>query len=230
MSDWVFTDSDTAHKFIIPAGTVLEPDQYLVLIEDDSAFTTRFPGVTNYIGETGFGLSGSGEFIKLVDGEGQIIDSLTYDDQVPWPVEADGSGATLELSDPSSDNAIAENWKASTAHGSPGQLNTVITSIDKTKNEKIPEKFFLSQNYPNPFNPVTTIEYSVPALGNLYSTPVQLKVFNILGQEVATLVNESKAPGNYKVTFNGSELSSGIYLYRIKAGNFSETKKLVILK
>ena len=120
MSNWIFSDSDTSHEFIFPNGTILEPDQYLVLIENDSVFTSRFPTVTNYIGEIGFGLNGSGEFMKLVNEEAQLIDSLTYDDLAPWPIEADGLGATLELFDAASDNSLGENWRASTGHGSPG--------------------------------------------------------------------------------------------------------------
>ncbi len=83
----------------------------------------------------------------------------------------------------------------------------------------------LSQNYPNPFNPVTTINYSISSNGN-----VQLKVYDILGREVATLVNETKVPGNYKVNFNASNLASGVYFYRLQTGSFVQTKKMVLMK
>jgi hypothetical protein len=85
--------------------------------------------------------------------------------------------------------------------------------------------FQLSQNYPNPFNPTTTINYSLPQAGN-----VKLTVYNILGGKVATIVNEYKPAGNYSVQFNGSNLASGIYLYRLESGIFSETKKFILLK
>ena len=93
------------------------------------------------------------------------------------------------------------------------------------KNTSHPNDFILKQNYPNPFNPITTIEYSIPKQSN-----VTIKVYDILGREVATLVNEEKPVGNYKVKFDGSGLSSGIYFYRMVAGGYSETKKLVFLK
>ena len=83
----------------------------------------------------------------------------------------------------------------------------------------------LSQNYPNPFNPSTVISYQLPVIGF-----VTLKVYDILGREVATLVNEEKPAGEYEVEFNGTNLPSGIYFYQIKAGNYSETKKMVLLK
>jgi len=90
--------------------------------------------------------------------------------------------------------------------------------------------FYLHQNYPNPFNPVTTISYSIPTVQTGYIPSVQLKVFDVLGREVATLVNEEKPAGRYKVSFNANKLPSGIYFYRITAGSFHQTKKMLLLK
>ena len=90
---------------------------------------------------------------------------------------------------------------------------------------KLPEGFELKQNYPNPFNPVTTINYSIPSNGN-----VKLKIYDILGREVATLVNETKAPGNYEVNFNAANLPSGVYFYRLQTGDFIQTKKMILMK
>ena len=88
-----------------------------------------------------------------------------------------------------------------------------------------PQGFQLSQNYPNPFNPSTKISFSIPEEGY-----VSLKVFNSLGEEVAELVNESITTGNYSVSFDASGLTSGVYFYQIKAGNFVETKKMILIK
>ena len=85
--------------------------------------------------------------------------------------------------------------------------------------------FSLAQNYPNPFNPSTRVEYSIPT-GSL----VTIKVFDILGREVATLVNEQKAAGSYTATFDASNLANGTYIYKIQAGNFTDTKKMTLLK
>jgi hypothetical protein len=99
-------------------------------------------------------------------------------------------------------------------------------------NTNTPLVFNLEQNYPNPFNPTTTIKYSIPNSGN--STLVQLKIYNSLGQEVATLVNKNQSAGNYEIKFsasgNGKELPSGVYIYRLTAGNFVASKKLILLK
>lgn len=89
----------------------------------------------------------------------------------------------------------------------------------------VPKSYLLGQNYPNPFNPTTTIDYSIPKASN-----VLLQVYNVLGQKVETLVNKYESPGNYDVKFNGSELPSGLYFYRLWAGNFISVKKLALMK
>ncbi len=99
----------------------------------------------------------------------------------------------------------------------------VISSINNQST--IPEAYSLSQNYPNPFNPVTKIEYSLPKAGF-----VKLSVYDILGKEVSVLVNENRLPGNYIVDFDASNLSSGVYFYKITAGDFSDMKKMMIIK
>jgi hypothetical protein len=102
----------------------------------------------------------------------------------------------------------------------------IITGIaDKILND-IPQGFVLSQNYPNPFNPVTTIEFSIPK-----SEFVTLKIYNLLGQEVATLVSEKLTPGNYKYTWDASGFASGVYYYKFEAEDgFVQTRKLLFVK
>jgi hypothetical protein len=90
---------------------------------------------------------------------------------------------------------------------------------------EVPASFSLAQNYPNPFNPTTTIQFSLPQAGN-----VALKIYNVLGEEVKTLVNEFRQEGKHSVQFNANNLASGIYLYRIQAGSFVETKKMILIK
>ena len=101
--------------------------------------------------------------------------------------------------------------------------DTVTTGVNNL--EKVPDAYALEQNYPNPFNPVTIIKFSVPQYSH-----VTLKVFDVLGNEVATLVNGMKQAGNYAVSFNGKGLASGVYVYQLKANKFTATKKLVLLK
>jgi hypothetical protein len=99
----------------------------------------------------------------------------------------------------------------------------------QSENNEIPKSFSLSQNYPNPFNPTTKIKFTIPS-GNRGKS-VQLKIYDILGKEVATIVNESgMSPGTYEIEWNAANYSSGIYFYTLKAGNFSETKKMILNK
>lgn len=97
-------------------------------------------------------------------------------------------------------------------------------SVDDLNNITVTD-YQLSQNYPNPFNPVTKINYSIPEAGF-----VQIKIFNILGQEVASLVNLEQSSGNYSVIFDANKLSSGVYLYQINVNNYQQTKKMILMK
>jgi len=102
---------------------------------------------------------------------------------------------------------------------------TVEYSNEAEVTVTVPEKFELSQNYPNPFNPSTKIKYQIAT-----SNPVSLKIYDVLGNEVASLINEVQPAGNYEVTFDARSLSSGTYFYKLQAGSFVKTKKMVLLK
>jgi len=100
-----------------------------------------------------------------------------------------------------------------------------VNPNDVEVSELLPEEYFLHQNYPNPFNPSTTISYSIPEAGN-----VELKVYDILGNEVATLVNRTKTPGNYTAVLNASSFASGVYVYTLRTNDFVQTRKMMLLK
>ena len=103
-------------------------------------------------------------------------------------------------------------------------LSEIVTSVENPEFGQ-PAQFNLEQNYPNPFNPSTKMGFWVQGSGS-----VSLKVYDVLGREVATLVNEKKVAGKYSVTWNASSMSSGVYFYRLQAGSFVETRKLVLLR
>ena len=96
----------------------------------------------------------------------------------------------------------------------------------------MPQTFSLEQNYPNPFNPSTTIKYTIPnvALSGVEGSRVILKIYDVLGNEIATLVNENKPAGNYEVTFDAKNLSSGIYYCKLQAGSFNQINKNDFIK
>ncbi len=102
---------------------------------------------------------------------------------------------------------------------------STVTGISTNNNPSEINSFELNQNYPNPFNPTTVINFTIPT-----ESKVVLKVYNILGKEVATLVNDVKQAGSYNITFNASKLASGVYFYQLKAGDFVSTKKLILMK
>jgi len=174
-----------------------------------------------------------------VDGDGDIdvISANFIDDEIAWyendgnenftphtitinadgaesvfAIDVDGDGDMDVLSASVADNKIA--WYE----------NMGVVGIEAISNE-IPIEFSLSQNYPNPFNPITKIRYQLPQ-----ESKVIIKLYDILGSEVITLLNEKKEPGVYEVDFNAQHLSSGTYIYRIIAGDFVETKKMILLR
>jgi len=107
-----------------------------------------------------------------------------------------------------------------------------ISNTTSVTNENLPTNYELHQNYPNPFNPITKIFFSIPVKkeNNTAGNIVSLKVYDILGREIETLVNEEKSAGNYEVSFDGTKLPSGIYFYQLRSVYFAETKKMVLMK
>jgi hypothetical protein len=127
-------------------------------------------------------------------------------------------------------------WCVGSTGGGSGYIGKLFKARIKydlvgitTINNELPSEYKLYQNYPNPFNPVTKIRFEIP-LSKGGTKGVSLKVYNILGKEVATLVNEKLLPGTYEVTFDGSILPSGVYFYKLTSGDFMSIKKLVLLK
>ena len=110
---------------------------------------------------------------------------------------------------------------------SASEINEIYNQVTSIKNNvnNLPEEFALSQNYPNPFNPTTTINYYIPEL-----CFVTLKVYDVLGNEITTLVSEEKIMGNYEIEWNANNLSSGVYFYQLRAGVFVKTKKMILLR
>jgi hypothetical protein len=139
----------------------------------------------------------------------------TYSGDIPWV----GMLHEIMIFDKALSDDEVKYLFAAGVNGFPG-----TTSVNN-KGAEVPQAFSLSQNYPNPFNPTTVISYQLPTASN-----VSLKVYNLLGQEAATLFEGTRQPGTYQVTFDGSKLASGVYLYRMTAGNFVETRRLVLVR
>lgn len=225
LSNWKIKDSEDLHEYVIPSGSQILPDDYLVICRDSTAFKTFFPEINKFVGELGFGLSSNGDGIRLYNSFGIIIDSVLFGVTDPWTSEPNGNGPTLSLKNPNFDNTLPISWAASDGHGTPGVKNDVyVTSIEENTS-LIPDEYFLSNNYPNPFNPITHINYQIPE-----KQLVEIKVYDVLGKEVASLVEQELSAGFYTVSFDASQLSSGVYFYRMQAGDFNITKKLLLVK
>jgi len=157
-------------------------------------------------------LSG-GILYKLEPSSGVVLDSAFW--EVPYPLGLVWDGNNF--------------WNVSgnAVGGGNSRIYQISNPIAGIDNEFLikPENITLEQNYPNPFNPSTTIKFAVPK-----ESSVNLSIYNVLGEIVSTLVNEQKKAGYYEYKFDASNLASGVYLYRIKAGDFVETKKMVLLR
>ncbi|MCF8261125.1 MAG: CotH kinase family protein [Melioribacteraceae bacterium] len=222
LSEWVIKDSQE-HEFIIPTNSVMKPDEYLVLVEDQILFESKFTSVKNIIGNIQFGFSGGGETIYLINDIGLVIDSVEYDDVNPWPNEADGYGATLELIHPDLDNNLPVSWERSNENGSPGERNGVYSSVSNNQSVTLIDNLY--PNYPNPFNPTTKFRYSLAERGN-----VILELYDLLGRKVKTILNEELDAGIHTGTIDMTNNSSGVYFLFFKTPKTQQLNKLLLLK
>lgn len=219
ISGWVFKDEDDLHIYTFAQGTVIEPFGYIVLANDMVAFHNLFPEVDNFVGPMGYGLSGSGELLRLYDETATLIDTVHYDDNFPWPDEPDGNGPTLELINPSWDNALAESWKSSgDPHGSPGETNSpnvgVAVNTDSSKMSIL--------IYPNPIRNTATLVVNTP----LKVDNGTLTIFTLTGQQVLKFANIASRHH----VFSARGLKPGCYFYRFtsNAAQLSGSGKLMV--
>ena len=200
-------------KTMDQASVFVAPTEHFTRIEDALNICETYASL-NYIGEgyTGADLWGFTEMgypgIYFEEGDFNIQFHTNYHKNTDVSTNIDSV-------------FITEVIKAAT--GLLLSMEDIITATDDQSD--LPVEFSLSQNYPNPFNPSTIIEYHVSSREN-----VILKAYDVLGKEVKTLVNESKSPGKYKVYFDASEHSNGVYFYSLIAGDYSETKKMILIK
>ena len=228
ISGYVFKDEDNDHEFLIPNNTILESEEFIVVCNDLALFNTVFPEVNNVLGDFDFGLSGGGELIRIFNAANVLIDTVHYDDDLPWPQEADGNGPTLELMSPFLANDLAENWSSSEGLGTPGTTNSVF--LDNDSRKSLPSNIKLSDNYPNPFNPYTTIEYQLDI-----TQRVNVSIYDLLGRRIKTLVNDIKNAGQHTIQWDAKDsegliVAGGVYLYQIQTDSYNQSKKMVYLK
>jgi len=205
-------------NYTFPSGAQLAPDAYTVLASNPVEFEKRY-GLYPFA-EYSDQLANNGETISLANASGDTLISITYSDKFPWPNSADGEGYSLVFDDTNAYKNVndASHWRASThVHGSP--------AASPVAPEELPTEFYLSQNYPNPFNLSTSIAFFLAS-----PEYVTIEVYNALGQRVSSLVNNNLSIGRHQIEFEGQNLASGVYFYRIAAGNFLQTRKMILFK
>ena len=210
LSGMYLTDKpDNLTKWRFPGDSLkIKAGEYLIIWCDEDQEQGSF--------HTNFKLSADGEFIALTQSDGvTIADSISFGSQ-----GTDTSYGRFPDAD--------DTWQFF-SNPTPGKSN-LITGINDQESEI--HSFELNQNFPNPFNPTTTIKYSIPASLNLSNggTLTQLKVYDVLGREKEILVNKQQQPGSYEVKFDADNYPSGVYFYQLQAGNFIQTKKMLLLK
>jgi hypothetical protein len=208
-----------------------------LLVETMRSFAQKRPAYVMSHLKTKFGLSGTATLTIKTNkpGAGKIvIEEMTMPDSIK--LEYFKNIPLKFTAVPESGYKFA-GWKgisnltSDTMHvsmNSDGEITALFEPDNNSfaeNSENAPNYFELAQNYPNPFNPSTTISFRLPADGN-----VILKVYDILGSEVASLINRNMISGWHKISFNASDLKSGVYLYRIQSGKYSQSKKMVVLK
>ena len=213
-------------SYSFPDNSILNPGKFIVLASNQYYFNMRY-NFAPY-GEYQGLLDNSGERIVLANILQDTIISIRYNDKDPWPESADGSGYSLVTKEfnPTGDQNDPNNWRSSVnVNGSPGKDDEGTTSVEVI-DKLIPDNFILNQNYPNPFNPETRITYAIPERGY-----VTLKIYNSLGQEIKTLVNEFQKADWYSIYFNANGLASGVYFYKLQAGdNFHMVRKMLLIR
>jgi arabinogalactan endo-1,4-beta-galactosidase len=215
-SDLEFNTDDLAQRY----------RKEIILVETAYPWTLDwYDNTPNIVGDSSQLLPG---YPATVEGQTDFLsDLINLVQNIP---DNKGSGLFYWAPEWISVPTLGSPWENVTLFDFTGELLNSISVFDSIpsgiqSHDGISYSFNLYQNYPNPFNPKTLINYSIPQ-----ADFVSLKVYDILGDEVVTLVNEYKTAGNYSIEFNGNNLSSGVFFYRIKTGNFFDTKKLILMR
>ena len=202
ISNWQIRDDNNTHIFVIPEGTQIAGNGFLVIVKDAAAFSSVFPNIP-YIGELDFGFGGS-DAVRVYNSDSKLKDDVFYDSIAPWPICADETGNTLELMSPDLDNALPGSWSCINDNGSPNAVNSPGLSIEDVNSNSI-------ALYPNPVKNTLYIKGQ--------SGSYDIEVYSILGQRVMTAfgVNE----------IDVRSFKEGVFLIRISTKNRTTVKRFI---
>ena len=224
ISNWVFKDANNSHEFLIPSGSSISAGQYIILTKALVLFNSAYSNISadKYgdfgAGSNGFGLSNSGELIRLYSNYGILIDSVIYDELSPWPTQANGFGLSLELIDAAMDNTLAQSWRASNVNGgTPGAVNGTTSIVSTTSNV-----INTVSVYPNPSNGIVNISFAISK-----SSYVNIELYNVKGNKVDVWEDSFQNSGKYTLSKN-TELKEGMYFLKINISDKVYTHKIII--
>ena len=220
ISGWKFRDEDDAHNFNIPPNTILPGLGRIVITKEPGLFQNRFPLVTNYVGPFDFGLSSSGEAIRIFDSSGKLYNSMVYDEAISWPQGANGNGFTLELIDEVGNLCDGTNWEDGCPEGSPGTEFVTPCSINSVDDSDFGTDGAII--FPNPSSGVFHIR--LPNSSNPKSE-VMAEVYNYLGEKIYSTTFTSMSNG---MTLDLSGSPKGVYVIRIWIDNQFQDKIVVL--
>ncbi len=222
LSGWLLVDSNIDSGFVFPAGTTMIPGSYLVICRDVKDLRAYHPNVKNSIGELPFKLSSDGDIVRLFDNNNVLVDAVNFGTSQPWPVDANGSGKTIELRNPLLDNSRPENWQASIIGGTPGAKNSPDTT---TVDIEQPFSEMTFECFPNPFRDFTTIRFKVNSEDNY-----RLEVIDLQGKKVRVLHEGILRPDSYWIDWDGEGPSDkGVYIIRLTSSKGIQNLKVVKL-
>ncbi len=222
MNGWLLLDNGSNEHNVTSIS--IDSGEYIVFGRNtDSAVNGGYDADYVY---SGFQLANSEDEIKLIDAEGRIVDVIEYNSSFPY-----SSGASMYLKNITYDNAVDTSWAMSEVEYGSGDLGTPGRAWDDTLSTAsnfdfgIPQTFVLYPSFPNPFNPITTIKFSVETFHAM-----SLRIFDITGRMVATLINDEIPIGNHEITWNASRQPSGVYIVQLSNSKSIQTQKLILLK
>ncbi len=213
LSNWVFKDSDDSHGFVLPEGTFIDRKGYLILTRNAAKFQAVHPDIPTekIIGDFDFGLSSSGDAVRLYNDNEVRQDEVYYLSDTPWPSAANGAGPTLELISPELDNSLPESWAVIHEMGSPFESNMDDTSVD------VFQHIHNLQLFPNPFTDKINIQFDIPASGRIAA-----RLFDRNGSLIHTLFEGELNAGAHQLEKNLDFLPQGIYFLQLEEGESNQ--------
>jgi hypothetical protein len=228
LRNWIISDKGPEVGYRFSSDIVLVPGMYMVVCREMASFRLFNPKVLNITGDMNFGLGSTGDDVNLYDAEGTLVDFVNFTPNAPWPTDANGTGASIELIDPLADNNDGSKWKSSADGGTPGTLN--MWTLPLGNKEICIASGCKLDCFPNPFTDYTTLRIEAPAAGKY-----RLEVYDLQGRLLNILADQVIDSGAYYMDWDGRDqnnkmLPGGIYFVRLSGEKASLNLKVVILK